>query len=74
MTRTSWKSSVTRSPTHDSTTTHLLTVGWWKAIGGVIETTWGWIDKFDSQFKQIKLKNDEDFWWIPVENVVSVEA
>ncbi|AYK08736.1 YolD-like family protein [Brevibacillus laterosporus] len=33
-----------------------------------------WIDKFDLTFKQIKLKNDEDFWWIPVEDVISVEA
>ncbi|MBG9799548.1 hypothetical protein ABD73_18115 [Brevibacillus laterosporus] len=41
---------------------------------GVIESAWGWVDKFDSTFKQIKLKTDEDFWWIPVEDVVSVEA
>ncbi|MCR8965340.1 hypothetical protein O0550_19380 [Brevibacillus halotolerans] len=39
-----------------------------------IESAWGWVDKFDSTFKQIKLKNDEDFWWIPVEAVISVEA
>ncbi|CCF16943.1 hypothetical protein BLGI_4924 [Brevibacillus laterosporus GI-9] len=38
----------------------------------VIESAWRWVDKFDSTFKQIKLKNHEDFWWIPVEDVVSV--
>ncbi|TPG72996.1 YolD-like family protein [Brevibacillus laterosporus] len=56
---------------------YALTINWWKATKGdrgVIETAWGWVDKFDSTFKQIKLENDEDFWWIPVEDVVSVET
>ncbi|RAP27032.1 hypothetical protein C2W64_01178 [Brevibacillus laterosporus] len=47
-------------------------INWWKATKGdrgVIETAWGWVEKFDTTFKQIKLKNDEDFWWIPVEDL-----
>ncbi|PPA87110.1 hypothetical protein C4A75_03850 [Brevibacillus laterosporus] len=38
----------------------------------VIDSAWGCVDKFDSTFKQIQLKNDEDFWWIPLEDVVRV--
>ncbi|MCR8981668.1 YolD-like family protein [Brevibacillus laterosporus] len=56
---------------------YALTISWWKETKegrGVIESAWGWVDKFDSTFKQIKLKNDEDFWWIPVEDVISVES
>ncbi|RAP30851.1 YolD-like family protein [Brevibacillus laterosporus] len=48
---------------------YAITISWWKETKegrGVIESAWGWVEKFDSTFKQIKLKNDEDFWWIPV--------
>ncbi|TPG89169.1 hypothetical protein EEL32_06840 [Brevibacillus laterosporus] len=41
---------------------------------GVIESAWGWVEKFDTTFKQIKLKNDEDFWWVPVEDVVGMKS
>ncbi|RAP26304.1 hypothetical protein C2W64_01979 [Brevibacillus laterosporus] len=56
---------------------YTLTINWWKATKGdrgVIETAWGWVDKFDTTFKQIKLKNDEDYWWIPVEDVVGMKS
>ncbi|TPG80914.1 YolD-like family protein [Brevibacillus laterosporus] len=55
---------------------YALIINWWKATKGdrgVIETACGRVDKFDPTFKQIKLKNDEDFWWIPVEDVVKVD-
>nr|WP_258399048.1 YolD-like family protein [Brevibacillus laterosporus] len=51
------------------------TINWWKATKGdrgVIETAWGWVEKFNTTYKQIKLKNDEDYWWIPVENIVDI--
>ncbi|WP_068791791.1 YolD-like family protein [Brevibacillus laterosporus] len=56
---------------------YALTISWWKETKegrGVIESAWGWVEKFDSTYKQIKLKNDEDFWWIPVEDLVNIEA
>ncbi|QDX91324.1 hypothetical protein EEL30_02370 [Brevibacillus laterosporus] len=40
---------------------YALTINWWKATKGdrgVIESAWGWIEKFDPTFKRIKLKND----------------
>ncbi|RFB31659.1 YolD-like family protein [Brevibacillus sp. VP] len=43
---------------------YALTISWWKETKegrGVIESAWGWVEKFDSTVKQIKLKNDEDF-------------
>ncbi|QOS97683.1 YolD-like family protein [Brevibacterium sp. JNUCC-42] len=55
---------------------YALTINWWKATKGdrgVIESASGWVEKFDSTLKQIKLTNDEDFWWIPVEDVVKVD-
>ncbi|TPG71556.1 YolD-like family protein [Brevibacillus laterosporus] len=56
---------------------YALTINWWKATKGdrgVIESAWGWVEKFDTTFKQIKLKNDEDYWWIPVEDVVGMKS
>ncbi len=57
-------------------TEYAITISWWKETKegrGVIESSWRSGEKFDSTFKQIQLKNDEDFWWIPLEDVVRVE-
>ncbi|MED1949006.1 YolD-like family protein [Brevibacillus centrosporus] len=39
---------------------------------GHMETEWGWVKGNPSQ-GQIKLVRDEDFWWIDLKRLVSVE-
>ncbi|WP_232700098.1 YolD-like family protein [Brevibacillus daliensis] len=54
---------------------YALTVSWWesrKGNRGVIETFWGWVVDFDSAYKRIKLKNDEGYKLIPVDDIVYI--
>ena len=52
-----------------------VTIHWWSATRvkmGVIESAWGWIDKIDTHSQQLKLKNDEEYWWIQLSKIISV--
>jgi len=53
-----------------------VAVSWWKATKGKMGTTesaWGWVKKIDVANRQLKLVNDEDFWWIPLDKITSVK-
>ena len=39
---------------------------------GTIETVWGWVQKIEHNKKQIKLLNDEDYWWILLNRIVAI--
>jgi len=53
-----------------------VSVSWFKPIKGHlgrIERAWGWVQRIDASRRQIKLVNDDDFWWIDVARIVKVE-
>ncbi|MDR7318938.1 YolD-like family protein [Brevibacillus nitrificans] len=54
-----------------------ITVTWFKPLRGSLgenEQEWGWVQRIDTHRKQIKLVNDEGFWWIDMEKIVSVKG
>ncbi|UED78068.1 YolD-like family protein [Brevibacillus sp. DP1.3A] len=40
---------------------------------GRMKTHWGWVQRVDTNRKQIKLVNDDGFWWIDFKRLVKVE-
>jgi hypothetical protein len=55
---------------------YAITVIWWRPIKdhlGRIEMAWGWLQVVDMVRRQIKLKNDEEVWWIDLDRIVRVE-
>ncbi|HZH59188.1 MAG TPA: YolD-like family protein [Metabacillus sp.] len=53
-----------------------VTIEWWKATKGklgICESAWGWVQKVDAANRHLKLVNDEDFWWIPLDKIASVK-
>lgn len=44
-----------------------------KEVLGREETAWGWVQQIDMNRKQIKLVNDEGFWWIFFNRIMSIE-
>ncbi|WP_340701619.1 YolD-like family protein [Brevibacillus borstelensis] len=56
---------------------YAVTVSWWKPVRedlGEIHASWGWLQRIDMPHRQIKLINDEEFWWINLDQIVKVEA
>lgn len=47
------------------------TVG--KEVLGSEETAWGWVQQIDMTRKQIKLVNDDGFWWIYFNRLMRIE-
>jgi len=39
---------------------------------GRIETVWGWVQTIDHNKMQIKLLNDEDYWWIFLTRITAI--
>jgi hypothetical protein len=55
---------------------YAITVSWWRPVKGHlgrIEMAWGWLQVIDMVRRQLKLKNDEDVWWIDIDRIVRVE-
>lgn len=40
---------------------------------GKEESAWGWIQRIDMNRKQIKLVNDDGFWWIYFNRIMRIE-
>ncbi|MBY0055002.1 YolD-like family protein [Brevibacillus agri] len=56
---------------------YAVTVTWWqptKGDLGKICSMWGTVKWIDTTARRIKLANDEDWRWIPVDAVVSVRT
>ncbi|WP_419877710.1 YolD-like family protein [Brevibacillus centrosporus] len=54
---------------------YAITVQWFKKVKselGIIETVWGVVKEIDAVNMRFKLINDEEVWWIRVEDVVAV--
>ncbi|GED55190.1 YolD-like family protein [Brevibacillus borstelensis] len=56
---------------------YAITVTWWQPTKGELGTTrsmWGVVKWIDQNGRRIKLANDEDWWWIPIDAIVSVQS
>ncbi|ELK42781.1 hypothetical protein D478_07234 [Brevibacillus agri BAB-2500] len=56
---------------------YAVTVTWWQSVKGELGTTrsmWGVVKWIDQTGRRIKLANDEDWWWIPIDAIVSVQS
>lgn len=54
---------------------YAVTVCWWypvKEVLGEIRQMWGWVQRVDTTYKQLKLVNDEDFLWIDMDKIVQI--
>lgn len=55
---------------------YAVKVSWFKSYKGElgrILTEWGVAKRIDMQYQQIKLLRGEDFWWVPIDQLVRVE-
>jgi hypothetical protein len=56
---------------------YAITVTWWKPMKGSLGLTcsmWGVVKWVDQQARRIKLVNDTDVQWIPIDRIVEVLA
>lgn len=54
---------------------YAVAIKWWKSTKGALgeyEQAWGWVKTVDHVTKRLKLVNDEDVWWIPMDKIVEV--
>jgi len=56
---------------------YAITVTWWKPVKGELGNTcsmWGVVKWIDQHARRIKLVNDEESQWIPMDRIVGVQA
>jgi len=56
---------------------YAITVTWWKQVKGELGTTcsmWGTVKWIDQNARRIKLVNDEDVQWVPLDNVTAISS
>lgn len=54
---------------------YAVAIKWWRSTKGalgVYDQAWGWVKTIDHVAKRIKLVSDEDYWWIPMDKIVSI--
>ncbi|GIO05114.1 hypothetical protein J31TS6_11420 [Brevibacillus reuszeri] len=44
-----------------------------KEVLGKEASAWGWVQRIDKNRKQIKLVNDDGFWWIFFNTIMRIE-
>lgn len=56
---------------------YAITVSWWQSVKGELGTTrsmWGVVKWIDQTARRIKLVNDEDVQWVPLDNVTAISS
>lgn len=56
---------------------YAVTISWWQSVKGDLGNTcsmWGVVKWIDSQGRRVKLVNDEESRWIPLDYITNVQS